>query len=145
MYHLIYISYANYPMSEAELEAILQSARKKNREMGITGMLLYLNEKFIQVLEGEQDQIEKLMNIIELDPRHKKISVLLKGNTNERIFKNWSMGFKRLGPHDFKTLSGYEDMDYFFHKVNVHNDSSPLLIFLKLFYSKNINDHPEFA
>ena len=143
MYHLIYISHAVHPFTQVELEQLLTSARRNNKRLGITGMLLYLNEKFIQVLEGERQAIEKVMAIIELDPRHKKLSVLLEGESSERIFKTWTMGFKRLGNHEFKSMSGYENMDQFFDRVKVTDDSSPLLIFLRLFYQKNLNDLPE--
>lgn len=143
MYHLIYISHAVHPFTQAELEQLLTSARRNNKRLEVTGMLLYLNEKFIQVLEGERHAVEQVMNIIELDPRHKKLSVLLEGESPERIFKTWTMGFKRLGNHEFKELSGYEKMDQFFDQVNITDDSNPLLIFLRLFYQKNLNDLPE--
>jgi hypothetical protein len=55
------------------------------------------------------------------------------------------MGYKKLGYHDFKAISGYEDIDDFFHRIHVNDDSSALLIFLRLFYQKNMNDLPEMA
>ncbi len=143
MYHLIYISHAVQPFTEKELIALLDISRKNNKQLGITGMLLYLNEKFIQVLEGKRETVKELINKIEKDPRHKRLSVLLEGNTRARIFHNWSMGFKHLQHHDFTKLSGFTDMDQFFHEHTVTNDSSSLLIFLKLFYDKNMVDHPE--
>lgn len=145
LYHLVYISYATYPFSEKELEDLLRASQRYNKQNGITGMLLYLNEKFIQILEGETEAVEKLMDIIEVDPRHRKVSVILQGATHERVFKSWSMGFKRLGLMDFKELSGYADPNEFFVKMKVTNESSPLLIFLRLFYQKNMNDLPELA
>lgn len=145
LYHLIYISHATHSFSQDELEKLLISARRNNKKGGITGMLLYLNDKFIQVLEGEKKEVKKLLSLIELDPRHRKVSVLLEGSTRERVFKTWSMGYKKLGYQDFKAISGYEDVNEFFERIHVNDDSSPLLIFLRLFYQKNMNDLPELA
>jgi Sensors of blue-light using FAD len=143
MYHLIYISYANAPFSETELVGLLQKCRANNKSKDITGMLLYLRERFIQVLEGDQTLVKRLYNKIEKDPRHKKVSIVLEGQSPERIFKDWSMGFKNLSLADYNELSGFQDMDTFFAKQNVSNESSAPLIFLKLFYKKNLNDYPE--
>lgn len=143
MYHLIYVSYATHPFTEDDLKALLISARRRNHQRTITGMLIHLNDRFIQVLEGEEEEVKKIMSTIEIDPRHKKISILLEGRTEERVFQNWTMGFKRLGEDEFKSISGFTNLDHFFSKENVTNDSSPLLIFLKLFYRKNMNDYTE--
>jgi Sensors of blue-light using FAD len=143
MYHLVYISYATSPFSEAELVNLLQQCREANKAQGITGMLIYLQERFIQVLEGDRSTIKRLYTKIEKDARHQKVSVLLEGESEERIFKNWSMGFKNLSLTDFNELSGFQDIDAFFKKENISNESSATLIFLKLFYKKNINDYPE--
>jgi Sensors of blue-light using FAD len=143
MYHLVYVSYATAPFSETELVDMLQKFRINNKAKDITGMLLYLQERFIQVLEGDPTVVKRLYNKIEKDPRHKKVSIVLEGDSTERIFKNWSMGFKNLSLADYNELSGFQDMDTFFAKHGVTNESSAALIFLKLFYKKNLNDYPE--
>ena len=56
-------------------------------------MLLYHNKSFLQVLEGPEEQVGALFTKIEKDPRHKKILMLLRGEIQEKEFKNWSMGF----------------------------------------------------
>ncbi len=143
MYHLIYISYATAPFSETELVELLQKCRVYNRSKDITGMLLYMQERFIQVLEGDSTLVKRLYNKIERDQRHKKVSILLEGESQERLFKDWSMGFKNLSLADYNELSGFQDIDTFFAKQNISNESSAALIFLKLFYKKNLNDYPE--
>jgi hypothetical protein len=143
MYHLVYVSYATARLSEAELIELLQKCRVNNKAKDITGMMLYLQERFIQVLEGDYTLVKRVLNRIEKDPRHQKVSVILEGESSERIFKNWSMGFKNLSLADYNELSGFQDMDTFFAKQNVSNESSAPLIFLKLFYKKNLIDYPE--
>jgi Sensors of blue-light using FAD len=143
MYHLVYISYATSPFSEAELISLLQKCRESNKANEITGMLIYLQERFIQVLEGDRSAVKRLLNKIEKDARHKRVSILLEGDSEERIFKNWSMGFKNLSLNDYNELCGFQDIDTFFKKENISNESSAALIFLKLFYKKNLVDYPE--
>jgi Sensors of blue-light using FAD len=143
MYHLVYISYASRPMRESDLIDILNTSRLNNKKKNITGMLVYLREKFIQVLEGEYEAVNEVYKEIQEDPRHRKVTTVLEGNTEHRIFKDWSMGFKKLDDHQFEQLSGYKDPEDFFHKKRVTDESPAVMIFLSLFYKKNINDYPE--
>jgi acylphosphatase len=142
-YYLIYISYATRPMDEAELVELLNRSRKNNFKRGVTGMLLYLQDKFIQVLEGNEQAVKSLLTIIESDPRHKKVAVLLEGKTKERLFQSWSMGFKNLTDQEFIQSSGYQSPEVFFRQKAITNDSHPVLIFLQLFFKKNWVDYPE--
>jgi hypothetical protein len=143
MYQLVYISHATAPFSEEELVSLLEDCRKKNKAKEITGMMIYLQDRFIQVLEGDYSTIKRLYTKIERDSRHKKISILLEGESDERIFKDWSMGFKNLSLMDYNELNGFQDIDSFFTKQTISNESSAVLIFLKLFYKKNLNDYLE--
>lgn len=143
MYHLVYISYASRPLREDDLLDILKTSRLNNKNNGITGMLVYLNEKFIQVLEGEYESVNNVYKDIKEDPRHRKVTTVLEGNTEQRIFKGWSMGFKKLDGQQFEELSGYRDPDDFFNKGLVTDESPAVMIFLSLFYKKNIHDYPE--
>ncbi len=143
MYHLVYISHTSRPLYEDDLLEILSNSRLQNKKNEITGMLLYLNEKFIQVLEGEYDAVMEVYEKIKEDPRHQKISVLLEGNTANRVFKDWSMGFKKLSDKQFEELSGFKDLDEFFSAQPVTDETPAVMLFLSLFYNKNINDYPE--
>ncbi|MFM7485925.1 MAG: BLUF domain-containing protein [Cytophagales bacterium] len=143
MYHLIYTSYAINPFDEARLIELLKVARENNRLLDITGMLLYVNGKFMQVLEGNRQTVKDLYTHITYDSRHKRVTTLLEGESPMRIFDRWSMGFKNLSDDDFKNLSGFQDTDEFFLKQNLTEDSSLIMVFLQLFYKKNFVDYPE--
>jgi len=143
MYHLVYISYASRPLREDDLLDILNESRLNNKKNGITGMLVYLREKFIQVLEGEYEAVNEVYKEIKSDLRHRKVTMVLEGNTETRLFKDWSMGFKKLDGQQFEELSGYRDPEDFFNTITVTNESPAVMIFLSLFYKKNINDYPE--
>ncbi|MFM8912469.1 MAG: BLUF domain-containing protein [Flammeovirgaceae bacterium] len=143
MYHLIYTSYAIDPFDETRLIELLKVARENNRLLNITGMLLYVNGKFMQVLEGNRQTVKDLYTHITNDPRHKRVTTLLEGDSATRMFDRWSMGFKKLSDDDFKNLSGFEDADEFFLKQHLTEDSSLVMVFLQLFYKKNFVDFPE--
>lgn len=107
MYHLVYTSYGSQPFSESDLIQLLNQSNTWNKTKEITGMLLYLRGKFIQVLEGDKSEVKKLYEKIANDTRHKKVTIVIEGDYPERLFKDWSMGFKQITDDEFKTLSGF--------------------------------------
>jgi Sensors of blue-light using FAD len=141
MYYLVYSSVATSGLSEEDLRDILQTSHLQNVDLDLTGMLLYCNGKFLQVLEGKKEDVHNLFYKINRDTRHKDLSVLLEGTIAVRNFKNWSMGFKSLDIATAKEISGFEDIDQFFKQSSVSDKSHPALIFLSLFYRKNHSDH----
>ncbi|MEP7187723.1 MAG: BLUF domain-containing protein, partial [Roseiflexaceae bacterium] len=60
MYYLSYASVAVTPFTSAALQALLLTSRRNNMQLGITGMLLYKDGEFMQVLEGEQAAVQAL-------------------------------------------------------------------------------------
>jgi len=90
---LIYNSAATKPLNEVELARILLSARRRNDALGVTGVLLYHEGSFLQVLEGEPQTLDPLFARISDDPRHRRVTVLLRRGVEARQFGAWSMGF----------------------------------------------------
>lgn len=140
MYYLIYASQSKKGWTENEIRALLETSVKNNKKLGITGILIFLKDRFIQLLEGEKQNVHYMYDKIKQDPRHEKIIVLLEGYLDSRIFKEWSMGFKALNEEEFERLSGYKKLEDLFAEKPVTNESHPALIFLKLFYEKNYRD-----
>ncbi len=143
MYHLVYTSYAVKPFTEEELLDLLRQSRERNKECNVSGILLYVQGKFMQVLEGKKSFVEEIYSSIQRDTRHSRVTLVLEGDSPKRIFKGWSMGFKKLSNDDFISTSGFTDIDVFFNENKMKESSSVLLIFLKLFYRKNMVDYPE--
>lgn len=103
MYHLMYVSHAKQIFTDTDLTELLIKARKNNSNLGITGMLIYRNGNFIQVLEGEEDAIKKLYGIIEADKRHDGAIVISEGEIPERQFANWAMDFRNYSKNNLFT------------------------------------------
>ena len=93
MHFIVYTS--EYIGKEEDINLVLDDIVKKskinNLEHGITGLLFYHNQRFIQVLEGERDALEGLMSILEKDNRHKNIQRILDQQIKKRGFMDWNM------------------------------------------------------
>lgn len=100
MIQLIYYSVANVSLSETDIYDILEVSRKNNSRNNITGCLLYYNDAFLQILEGDEKTIEELYAAIEADERHYNVRRVYADDIQERLFKDWSMDFYDLGKND---------------------------------------------
>ncbi|GGX88421.1 BLUF domain-containing protein [Vogesella alkaliphila] len=89
---LLYASRAAQPYSAEVLDSILAQSHKHNPERGLTGILCYSGDIFIQVLEGGRAEVSSLYNSIVRDPRHQNVELLHFEEIRERRFANWTMG-----------------------------------------------------
>lgn len=109
MFHFVYASTATKLFTKPELRELLSKAERNNVKLGLTGMLLYKDGNFLQVLEGQKEVVMKLAATIGADSRHKGVLVLLQGSTEERDFPDWSMGFRDLEDRGAAKTPGYSD------------------------------------
>jgi hypothetical protein len=96
MLQMLYVSGASHPMTHADIEDILEVSRRNNERDGITGMLLWADGVFIQILEGEPDKVQALAAQIRGDARHRNFMVVLEQHADRRMFSDWSMGYKQI-------------------------------------------------
>lgn len=106
MIQISYISSATEPMSKQQLLRLLQECRESNAGRGVTGMLLYGNGTFLQVLEGEEKVISELVDKIRQDHRHTDLQILYRKTIQQRQYSDWSMGFKRISDKDLMQVEG---------------------------------------
>ena len=105
---LVYASAATVEFSSEDLDTLLEGARKNNATLGVTGMLLFKDGSFFQVLEGEADVVKALYDKISLDKRHNNVLMLSNQIIEERNFGEWSMGFVR-DQKEIQQLPGFVD------------------------------------
>lgn len=72
-------------------------------------MLLYAEQKFLQVLEGDKNDVEEIYDSILHDSRNRGNVVYVEKDISKREFPNWSMGFKHLKKKDRKELEGFTE------------------------------------
>ena len=94
LHQLIYISQAVKKFSTGELIILLETAHKFNQESNISGALLYNQDLFFQVIEGEKNTLNVLFfDHIKKDKRHAHINCFFDGPIEKRIFPDWNMAF----------------------------------------------------
>lgn len=97
MKRIMYISTANTRLSGEEIDEIGRRSTVNNAKLGVTGMLLSAHEFFFQILEGEAEQVDRVLERIRCDPRHRDVLILkVEPAVTERYFGKWSMRTVRL-------------------------------------------------
>lgn len=109
LYCFVYTSIASRKMSDDDLKILLKTIRKNNEIRHITGILLYLDPFFIQVLEGREAIVNNLFTRIKQDSRHNKVSLIYRKPIEERYFSDWTMGFSKITYENISTIEGFSD------------------------------------
>jgi len=107
MYYIIYSSTGTRQFTENDLTDILSKSVNNNIRDNITGVLLYHDDSFIQLLEGEEETVRETYKRITGDERHKDVKTIASGQLDERNFPDWAMGFKSINAEALKELKGY--------------------------------------
>ncbi|HAI74724.1 MAG TPA: bluf domain protein [Microscillaceae bacterium] len=112
---LIYVSRRKPNCTEAELSKILDACTKNNPELGVTGVLLYSGEKFLQYVEGEYGQLMPLYEKIKQDNRHDEVRLVSIGPIAKKTFPSWQMGAKQVAfdNMEFDSVITNEDKEIF--------------------------------
>lgn len=103
---LIYVSDL-VQRNEAELGSIVEAAVRHNRKDQITGMLLYSEGNFLQVLEGPKEAVHATYRRISKDKRHQNLMLIAEEEVAQRQFADWSMGYRQLGAEDLARFPEY--------------------------------------
>jgi hypothetical protein len=89
---LLYASRAAKPLGVKVVATVLAECQRNNPKRGITGVLCYSDEIFLQVLEGGRDAVCETFNTIVRDARHEQVRLLSFEEVSERRFGGWTMG-----------------------------------------------------
>jgi hypothetical protein len=139
MIQYIYVSSSVKLFTSDELVELLEKSRINNEKLGLTGMLLYKDGDFMQVLEGDEEAVRWLSARIGRDPRHTNVKALLEGPITEREFPDWSMGFHNLDGIEAGEISGYSSfLDSPLRAESFASTPSLARQFLLLFKSKRV-------
>jgi hypothetical protein len=93
LHRIVYVSAAQALIPPADLARLLDGSRRRNAQVGITGLMLYHDGSFFQVLEGPADSVAALFETIRKDARHRQVITLWSGAASARVFPDWRMGF----------------------------------------------------
>jgi hypothetical protein len=107
---LLYASRAADNNRQAAIDSIIAQSRTHNPERGITGILCYGGDIFMQVLEGGRSEVNALYNTLTGDKRHKDVVILRYEEIRERRFAGWTMGQVNLEKINPSVLLKYSAM-----------------------------------
>lgn len=116
--HRLY--YRSRPTPEAAVdlahvvERVIEASVRRNRVVGITGLLIVVKNQFVQVLEGDVNEVRTTYARISMDRRHQDLSIICQGPASRRLFGNWHMCASNLAASDraiLDVLDGKEDFN----------------------------------
>lgn len=91
---LLYVSELAPGFGALEVAAITRTSRANNRRDGITGLMAYDGESFLQLVQGPPPAVAALLQRLQVDPRHRAIEILLRATGPGRPqFPDWQLGF----------------------------------------------------
>jgi hypothetical protein len=96
---VIYISKATTTLRPETVQQIANSSAEKNQKADVTGLLLQIGNYFVQILEGEEQTLEKLLRKIERDDRHSELRVIYQKPIRSKTFAQWNMGYFNIEEH----------------------------------------------
>ncbi|WP_167494268.1 MULTISPECIES: BLUF domain-containing protein [Actinomycetes] len=102
----VYVSTLVSPTASEDVAMMLDASRAANARRGISGLLLLRGRRVMQVLEGEEQEVESLFSRIQIDERHKDVMKVWSSNHAARRFPQWSMGFDDLDAVSLLPSSG---------------------------------------
>lgn len=94
MLQLAYISTSRVEVTAPLLKEILEVSRRRNKSVGITGLLVSGGKRFLQVLEGPDQAVLSTYARIQADDRHRGFVLIACGAITERSFGEWSMAYR---------------------------------------------------
>ena len=136
MYRIIYLSSAVNPMNDFELDELLLKAKDNNLRNNISGILLHIDGDFLQVLEGEKQNVIALFDKIKHDPRHQSILTVIEVKIQNRQFIDWSMGYKSTKYQEINKIEALENFD---RKTLFETGGKTVMIFLETFLNSHKN------
>lgn len=120
LHRLIYASVASQGVTVEEARSILASSRRNNEKSNITGVLLFSDGRFIQILEGSPAALDGLLDILRRDLRHRNLDVLSRDAIEHRNFPDWSMAYIGEQEH-LSAITGLSSLDAVVEKLKGDN------------------------
>ena len=88
---ILYLSRACTSFCKDSIQELESAAKARNQLLEITGYLCYINEYFIQYIEGPDEAVDSLMARISQDPRHTILNTIYDEELEKRRFPDWHM------------------------------------------------------
>lgn len=107
--HLVYVSAATIEISEDDFNSIIRTLLKIIPSRGITGMILYSEGSFLQLIEGKRHEVDMVYERIREDYRHTNILKIYEESVDRRYFKEWCVAVANLPACKLEGIHGCSD------------------------------------
>ena len=107
MIRLVYVSTCADHVDLADIQSLLSVAERLNSEQGISGMLCWSGEFFLQCIEGDRAPVTACFARCLADKRHHSVELILSAPTSVRWFSQWGMGFSHMLSSHHVDLPGW--------------------------------------
>jgi len=104
---IVYVSSATRLLRGDELVELLKVSQRNNERVGITGLLLYKDGNFMQVIEGPSEAVRTLYERIKQDSLNTGVYTLMERSIREREFPDWTMAFQNVAELPAEALAGF--------------------------------------
>lgn len=91
-YAISYVSTCDLNSRE-EIEKLLEQTQISNLKKNISGILLFSEGNFFQVIEGEEDQIKSLFSAISSDERHHNLIKIFERPIQTDLYDGYECDF----------------------------------------------------
>ena len=137
IYHLSYVSTGCDGLRFEHIKEILETSKQNNYNNGITGILIYCNKHFFQILEGNKEDVEEVFSKISIDPRHDNVIKLHCAYVDKRQFEQWNMGFKSYNK-ELRMLDNFNTEEFYSYvKAQLNGSNAVSLKILADFFDLN--------
>lgn len=92
-YAIVYVSTATPDLEESEIKNVLSNSKSWNNEHDITGLLLFSEGNFFQIIEGEKSLIHELFENIQSDKRHRNIMQIFGKDIHKEAYDGYESDF----------------------------------------------------
>ncbi|TFF17582.1 BLUF domain-containing protein [Jiella endophytica] len=111
------------PLEPAAVAGIVETSVRNNADCGLSGILLQVDDTFIQLIEGEQAAIEATFERICVDERHSDLVLIDMTSAETRLFPEWSMA--HVGSNgDPMRLQVNRDLKEIYLTIETHPDAA---------------------
>ncbi|MEY2892984.1 MAG: hypothetical protein RJA98_2892 [Pseudomonadota bacterium] len=94
LHAIVYVSTARQLLAAADVERLLEGARRRNASVGVTGVLLYNDGSFMQYLEGPCEGVRTVYDRIQRDVSHGCLIELMRDTPPQRLFEHCPMAYR---------------------------------------------------
>ncbi|MBP2833668.1 BLUF domain-containing protein [Aquimarina sp. U1-2] len=92
-YIISYVSTVHPDVSSTDISQLMDYVRTYNNTIGLTGILMYSEGNFFQVLEGEEKLVKMMFERIKQDSKHYNIIKMLDSQMNTNSFSEYHSSF----------------------------------------------------